>query len=213
MNTSTLHSKLARTLRKSSVAMNMRSLSKVVGGAVASIIVGTLSCSAVTISGEIHFACAFTPIDSAENPVSLLNATGIKFQNPVAVLISSGDFSSVTPYVDTATFIDSFQFLPSLNPSPVDPLWTVGGFSFRLENVTVTTHNGIDLDLFGTGYLYGNGFDETYGTWNFQGGSAGGGMFSFKADNAAVPDGGETLLLLGMSLLGVAVFASRRALA
>src|SRR5690606_16134345 len=92
MNTSTLHSKLARTLRKSSVAMNMRSLSKVVGGAVASIIVGTLSCSAVTISGEIHFAGAFTPIDSAENPVSLLNATGIKFQNPVAVLISSGDF-------------------------------------------------------------------------------------------------------------------------
>ncbi|HET7535064.1 MAG TPA: VPDSG-CTERM sorting domain-containing protein, partial [Candidatus Didemnitutus sp.] len=59
------------------------------------------------------------------------------------------------------------------------------------------------LAVSGTGWVTGNGFDASVGTWSFttQNGAADG-AFSFSAASA-VPDGGYTALLLGLGLLGL----------
>ena len=184
--------------------------------AVAGLLLGTLGAGAVPITGEIHFAGRFVPIDVNGNSVSLVTSTGIQFNNPSGILHSTGDFAAyVTPDVSLATFTSAFQFNP-LTPSPVDPLWSAGGFSFTLTGIEILFQGLRPQDqqqqllLFGTGYMSGNGYDTTSGSWNFSG--QGSGVFSFSADSVAsgtaVPDGGQTLILLGMALLGL-IFAPR----
>jgi hypothetical protein len=167
----------------------------------------TAPVDAIPITGEIHFAGAFSAIDSVGGSASLGAATGLAFLNPAGVLFASGDFGTfVTPFVTPATFIPSFQFNP-LSPSPVDPLWSAGGFSFSMSAVQITHQDNAQLNLLGTGWISGNGFDTTYGTWNFQGG--GSGYLTFRASSTPgqydvrVPDGGNTLMLLGVAILGV----------
>jgi hypothetical protein len=174
----------------------------------------SISASAIPISGEIHFLGTYTPIDNSGNSTSLGLATGLDFNNPNLVVGASGDFADyVSPWLSTATFVDSFSFNP-LNPSPVDALWSAGGFQFTLTAVDVLAQSQDLLSLVGTGEISGNGFDATPGTWNLFGGK-----FLFYANDTAssgaptqpipVPDGGSTLMLLGAILLGVCFVGAR----
>lgn len=160
--------------------------------------------NAIPITGEVHFMGSFT----ATGGTGLSDATGLAF-GPAFVISPSGDFGSL-PWFTPATFY-AFTFAP-LSPSPVDPLWKAGDFSFTLENITIDLQSGTQLNLSGTGFLKGPGdFEATPATWNFQGG--GSASLTFRADNSRVPDSGSTVLLLGAALAGLGACRRWRSLA
>ena len=89
-------------------------------------------------------------------------------------------------------------------------LWTAGGFTFNLSASSITLQNNSFLLVEGTGFIVGNGFDQTAGTFSFSTQENDvDGRFSFSAAGIAtptstnVPDGGATIALLGLSLLGL----------
>lgn len=163
------------------------------------------SVNAVPISGEVHFVGGFSPTGGS----GLDDATGLSFGSPSYIWTASGSFSSLASTMATFT---SFDFAPL--SSPVN-LWSAGGFSFALDSITINLQSATQLNLSGSGILSGPaGFDPTPGNWNFQGGGSSG--FTFRADNNAtsspVPDGGNTVLLLGAALAGVGACRRLRAL-
>jgi hypothetical protein len=120
----------------------------------------------------------------------------------------SGDFDTFINPLDLATFSASWVFDPStLTPG----LWTAGGFTFNLLTSTIEVQGGDSLTVSGTGTILGNSFDPTFGTWRFttQNPSANG-TFSFSASGLSVPDGGATVTLLGLALVGVEVLRRKR---
>jgi hypothetical protein len=99
----------------------------------------------------------------------------------------------------------------TFSPFPVggvNPLWTVtvglNTYSFSLSSpISISQPGDNTLELKGTGTLMATGFDNTPGTWIFTG-NQGGGTFSYSSSNAArVPDGGASIALLGLSILGL----------
>jgi hypothetical protein len=99
----------------------------------------------------------------------------------------------------------------------VAPLWTfVSGattYSFDLANVSVFSQSNSFLNLMGSGTFHVTGFDDTPGLWSFTISNPGGGAhanfdFTFANSQTAtggVPDGGMTVALLGLALVGVEV--------
>jgi VPDSG-CTERM motif len=97
------------------------------------------------------------------------------------------------------------------NPStPTQHFWSVAGFTFNLMSSTIMHQDATALVIVGSGIVSGNGFDATNMDWAFSTQSAGGAthfVFSFSANGpAGVPDGGATVMLLGVALsaLGMA---------
>ncbi|MDH3588113.1 MAG: hypothetical protein OEQ74_01790 [Gammaproteobacteria bacterium] len=163
-----------------------------------------LGASAVPITGGIGFSGLFNPTGGT----GLGDATGISFSNAF-VATTSGIYAGIpAPFATVANFTD-FQFSP-LAPDPVDPLWTVsfGGvdYSFSLEDVSVDFQDNNELNLSGSGILSATGFDDTAGTWEFSGNTAGTILFSFSSISAAAASepGILFLLAMGLPMLGVA---------
>ncbi len=68
----------------------------------------------------------------------------------------------------------------------------------------------------GTGMISGNGFTATLGTWSFSTQDPGTGnppTFSFSAGTNALPEGGTTLALLGIAVIGVELLRRKFAVA
>lgn len=93
--------------------------------------------NAAFISGDVTFAGGGS--HSSFNPAT---ATVLDYNNDgdlndsigAFVTSSSGDFAAfITPFVTPATFKE-FDFTTPATPV-VNPLWTAGGFSFRLDTV------------------------------------------------------------------------------
>jgi len=175
------------------------------------------SAFAAQITGDIDFAGqAFFDTNSLATATQVMNFRASDGTNGHAdVTQANGDFANTVNTGDKATFPNVYTFNPS---SPTSPLWTVGGFTFNLTSSTVVFQSSQFLIVKGTGFLTGNGFDETPGTWAFTSQQADGSnqdSFSFSANTSAqpgqVPDGGSTVALLGAALVGVA--AIRRKLA
>jgi hypothetical protein len=174
------------------------------------------SAFAAQITGDIDFAGqAFFDTNSLATATQVTNFRSSDGTNNSAdVTQANGDFSAIATGTK-ASFPNAYTFNPS---SPTSPLWTVGGFTFNLTSSTVEFQSSKALFITGTGFLTGNGFDETPGVWAFSSQQADGSnqdSFSFSANTAAqpgqVPDGGSTVALLGAALVGVA--AIRRKLA
>jgi hypothetical protein len=148
------------------------------------------------------------------NDVSLPGSTGGYFTAGL-VLDSTGDFSSVPaiPQITPVDFANDSAGNEWLwNSGPIDDFWQVGGFTFDLlASQEITTANPNEaLAVLGVGVISGNGFDPTPGVWAFVVTNAGGNdrnnaSFTFQASNRTqgVPDGGTTIALLGVSLLGL----------
>lgn len=172
-----------------------------IGAIVALLMVfGAFPASAALIIGDISMSGDFAPTGGT----NLSDATGIDFLgDDFTVNGANGDFAGLAGMTGS---IQDFQFNP-LAPSPVDPLWSVGGFTFALDAISIDFQNESFLLLSGTGVIAGAGFDDTSGIWNLSGNSAGA-LFNFSAGSTFVPVPGS-LLLFG-SALGFAGWLRRR---
>ena len=126
---------------------------------------------AQSINGNITFDGSATVLDAAGVKLSsdLTTAAALDFNtgnNYQEVTFGTDDFAPYVSMWDNVTF-QNFTFSPALNPSPVDPLWTVDGFSFKLTSIAIDTRNAGLLSLIGTGILAGNGYDATDSVFNF----------------------------------------------
>src|SRR5207244_4174926 len=151
-----------------------------------------LSAHATQISGDIDFAGEVT-FDTTH----LSTATMVTVWHMAVVSGTSGDFSSV-PDTTPVAFATPYVFNP---PTAYASLWTVGGFTFELVNSHIDTQNPFVLVVLGDGFVTGNGFDKTPGTWSFVSTQSNGGtslQFSFAGNSTAVPtpDSGSTVALL-----------------
>lgn len=193
--------------------MNVKTKWTVTGRAIAGLaLIGLgaapLTASADFIDGALTFSGDFTPTGGAGTDLS--DATGLDFiGDDFDVDGATGDFALGGIVQGDIGFIQDFQFSPMIN-GPIDPLWSIGGFAFSLEQVSVSFQNSMFLVLYGRGILSGVGFEDTTGSWaltaNMAPGSTGI-LFNFSAGSGAIPEPG-TLLLLGVGLAGL--MASRR---
>jgi VPDSG-CTERM motif len=163
--------------------------------------------SAAAIEGNINFAGAVhldnNNLGSATTVVTWFDAFNNAGKTSV-VPGATGAFS-VIPAGTSATMAQPWVFNPS---TPTAALWSVGGFTFDLLSATVVSQSNTFLNVLGTGMVSGNGFAPTSATWSFTVNNSNGQpkmMFSFAANNNSVPDGGITVALLGIALMGVEV--------
>lgn len=162
--------------------------------------------SAVEISGEIIFGGSVNFVADTFDT----NIVDIKLDRATVTDDPTGDFASYVSFNDLAVYND-FTYDPF---TTVSPLWTIGGFSFALDQITfieetIDGQGHMFLNLAGNGVFTGNGFDETEGAWTFSADGVPGddatGTFAFSSVN--VPEPGVALLL-SAGLIGFA--ASRK---
>jgi hypothetical protein len=167
---------------------------------------GLISCAfcvqqaqAVPITGGISFGGDFTP-----NTGDLNTATSISFTSFVFATSVSGSYSSV-PTFDLSLGIIHNPITFDPFTAPVTPLWsfTYMGLTYSFDLLSLTFDRGPDtLTLDGSGTLMIDGYDATPGSWIMTLNQADG-SFSFSSSNGAVPDGGMTVIMLGLGLCGI----------
>ena len=176
-----------------------------ISGIVAAML-AVVSVQAIPITGSIFMGGEAT-LNNNETAV-----TGWPF---VYVIAGSGAFNSIPAF--TVVNMSASQWVFSPQPGqPLNNLWTVGSFSFNFEGDTVSQNgNFLNIDGYGTITSTNPNYSTTDFTWNLTAedlcgtvdflfgastGSNGGG----SGDNS-VPDGGLTLVLLGLGLGGIEI--------
>jgi len=167
-----------------------------------------LSAQATQINGDIDFAGEVT-FDTTH----LNTATMVTAWRMALVAETSGEFttSGTASIGSTVAFVTPYVFNP---PTAYASLWSVGGWTFELVDSHIDSQSKFSLVVIGTGFVSGNGFDRTPGTWSFVSTQSNGGSshnFSFAANSAAVPtpDSGSTVALLGVALITVGALRAK----
>ena len=177
--------------------------------AVAVLLAFGTSAKAVQISGSINFA------GGADLNGTVASATAITFIAPmITTTPNTGSYATVPAAVPVN--FHNFTFAPFT--APVPDLWDFSylgvTYSFTAVTQQAPQRNTADpltqsLVLQGTGYANITGFEQTNGNWIVTVNTADGGTtFSFSASSSAtpsIPDGGGTVVLLGLALSGVAL--------
>ena len=177
---------------------------------------GLISCAlfsqqaqADPVTGNITFGGSVNMNGNASNATMVTAWHGFGGVGNPIVVDADGDFASfVTPGVSQAVFAVPWTF----NSGPVNAFWSVGGFTFNLTASSIFSQGNGGLTVTGYGWITGNGFDATYGTWSFTTQNPGVGnpaRFSFSAATGAVPDSGSTVAFLGLALVGVEALRRR----
>jgi hypothetical protein len=141
----------------------------------------------------------------------MATATEVKTWLTPVVTLDAGAFSSV-PLGTAVNIFSPWTF----NSGPISAFWTVGGFTFNLLGSVIVQQGGTPgstgyVVVDGTGTVSGNGYDLTSMIWNFtsQDPKAGSNpdywTFGARAASANVPDGGATVMLLGLASSGLAL--------
>ena len=116
------------------------------------------------------------------------------------VIGASGNFASFVTIGDPVMFTSSPW---SFNSGPVTLFWQVDGFTFNLIASSVVFQQDGFVLVSGTGTVSGNGYTNRPATWHFSAqDDPSNGVFSFSG-GIEVPDGGATLALLGLGLVGI----------
>jgi len=177
------------------------------------------------IEGQIGFAGGVT-LDSS----TLANATQLTFNPPstpvAGVTLVTGDFFTVGTFPGTlATFTtDTLNFGAGAGPlvPSINPLWSVGGFSYELSAITeVTSQSEVAstgvLTIRGTGVVSHASFDTTATEWTMtiNVDAEDNLTFGFSADAIATGGAGAvpeptTLGLLGLSTAFLGLRSRRR---
>jgi hypothetical protein len=163
---------------------------------------GLLSCAlcvqqaqAVPVTGAITFAGGVTLDTPSANTAT--EVTG--WVNPTVQSVS-GSFAVFVTSGDPVTFTPTWFF----NSPAIPAFWTVDGFTFDLIASSIDSQGGGFVNVSGTGFVSGWGLGPTQGTWSFTAQDpASGGVFSFSGASQATPDGGATVVLLGLGLVGI----------
>ena len=193
-------------------------MNKTINAVLATLTVGLLGCAmceqayavATPINGSVQFFGSATPSGASPGtPVT------INFTNPWSTLNGLGIYAGILAGV-SATFTN-FDFTGDgagavLSASPVAPLWSFssGGidYSFDLHALTNGHTDAGSMSFTGTGMAHATGFDDTAASWSLQGSGT---NFNFTISTSttaavgAVPDGGTTIALLGVSLVALLV--------
>lgn len=166
----------------------------------------TSTLQAVPITGTLTIQGTTKLTLGGSSGAALGTANGVA-ANTGTVTSGSGSFAPVT--AGTLVAFSAFTFSPVT--VPVLPLWVLNSpfqdYKFDLTGMTVNTYNASVLDISGTGILTIGG-DSTAGTWTYRvTSSASSADFSYQSTNASlVPDGGITVMLLGVALSGIYIF-------
>jgi hypothetical protein len=211
--TNKLGTKLKKT--KTMTKTTKIALSAVAAGAVA-LSVGSQSALASTINGSVSFSGSVTPFTgsngSGTQTSSYLTAGSVVFGlTTESASGGNGSFIGVLPGTPV-TMISDLNVNPPGLPSPLNQnLWSVDGFTFVLTGLTESDLSANTMQLNGTGTM-GDGVaaDSNTGTWvaTFTSGS---GTFSWNSSSTAnVPEGGTSVLLLGLGLTALGAYAQFR---
>ncbi len=168
---------------------------------------------AAFINGGISFFGSYTPQDGAAVPqANLDNATQIAFGSTAVGFGGTAGAFTVIPDLTPVTMYTPLVFVPPTLPG--SDLWSVTSgahtFTFALSTLNVGPVNGTfpgaqSLELSGTGTVSYSGplsYVDTSGSWRGTF-NAGGGTFTWSSSTASVPDGGTTVALLGITMLGL----------
>lgn len=162
---------------------------------------------AIPITGSIGFTGT---IQDVINWQTVNSITFVSAETECPGATCTGTYGAVLD-ATPVTFASPFNF----TAPPVNDLWSFGGFSFDLLAVTSIMRSGTTesggIIIIGNGTLQAAGFDDTPGTFSFSANSTQT-EFRFGATNEAtvqVPDGGATIGLLGLGLLGLSTLRRR----
>lgn len=194
----------------------MKTLTKMILAVLAT---GVISCAlfsqqaqADPIVGNITFGGAVNLNTASAGTATAVTAWhGFGGVGNPRVVDADGDFLAfVNPGITQALFGATPWFFNTV--VPIANFWSVGGFAFELTTSSIFSQGGGGVIVTGYGWITGNGFDRTYGTWAFstQDPSAGRpARFSFSAAEGTVPDSGSTMALLGLAIVGVEALRRR----
>ena len=154
------------------------------------------------VTGAITFAGGVELDTTTVNTATEVIASG--WQNPY-VQSDSGSFAGIpTLTLGLVTIASPWTF----TSGPIAGFWSVGGFTFDLTASAISSQGGGFLSVEGYGWISGNGYDATEGTWKFSTQDSPSGtplQFSFSAANS-IPDGGLTVALLGGAMVALQAF-------
>ena len=160
---------------------------------------GLISCAlcvqqaqAVPITGAITFAGGVElnqpSVNNATQVTGWLDESG----NQPTVQSVSGNFAYFVTAGDFVTFTPTWSF----TSGPIALFWQVDGFTFSLIASNIVFQGSGFLNVSGTGFITGHGFDATMGTWSFTAqDDPSNGIFSFSGGSELSPT--AVLRLLG----------------
>jgi len=190
----------------------MKNMIKFAGAAVLAMAL-TQSLQAVPITGAIGFTGGVTI-----NSSSMGSATAVTSWISPSVTLDSGGFAAIAPGTAAVFTSSVWNFVTSI---PINNFWSAGGFTFELLSSSITAQGGSLGSGFvvvnGTGTVSGNGYSPTVMSWSFtsqdpkSGTNPDSWTFSASANSTAVPDGGATVMLLGLALSGAALLRKKLA--
>ncbi len=171
----------------------------------------SMSAEAIPITGQIDLSGTATA-DSSD----FLTAT--EFESFTGVTVGGAPSGTYAGVADgqAVSMANPVVFAPT-PVLPVSPLWTftIGTttYDFNLKSLSVGPISANSIQLDGSGTLQVTGYDDTPGIWILNASTFGSDTFTFESSNAAagVPDGGTTVLLLGVSLTSLALIKRRLA--
>ena len=159
---------------------------------------------AVAISGTINFrenGTALLTGGAGQNGFNTAVATGVNWANNVGniqVTTFTGNITGLTAYTTTGNLSD-FTFNPS---TAINPLWTIGNYSFAATSFEITGQDASFLNVIGYGTMKAAGFEDTVGKFTYTANATASDSFSWAASSSTVPLPG-TVALLGLGLAGL----------
>ena len=184
-----------------------------------SVSLATFSASALSMSGNLGLIGTYTSLErydagaAAWVSANNLTAERINFADVdpgnagVQLQISGSNGSFALENGLLATITSPFTFIPS---TPYTPLWVTldGRFSFNLLQITETIRSSGFLFVAGSGFITDASgvYETTAANWDYSSQSG----FTFSANNVvSVPEGGSTIAMLGLALLGIGALGTR----
>jgi len=173
---------------------------------------------AVPVTGSI----GFSGVGVTFNTGTAATATAVTAWIAPVVSGVSGTFATPSPFaVANGTPVAFAPGTWNFNTvSTINNFWSVGGFTFNLLSSAILSQGGIPgvnafVVVSGTGTVSGNGYTPTTLSWSFTSQDPASGAnptswsFSASANGASVPDGGATVMLLGIALSGAALLRKK----